>query len=76
MRGYLAEIRHLVYFWKLSGERVCGVLLKQTLESMLMFGKSISIPNRQLTMLWHWFVLQVFTEDAPVLVCFTFLDGL
>ena len=27
-----AENRYMVYFWKLSGERACNVLLEQTFE--------------------------------------------
>ena len=32
MRGCFAENRHVVFFWKLSGERACDVLLEQMLE--------------------------------------------
>ena len=44
MRGYFAENRRGV-FWKLSGEKECGVLLEWMLERHLMFGKSTYNPT-------------------------------
>lgn len=32
MEGHFAKNRHVVFFWKLPGKRVCDVLLEQTLE--------------------------------------------
>jgi hypothetical protein len=32
MRGCFAENRHVVFFWKLPGERESNVLLERTLE--------------------------------------------
>ena len=38
-RGFFAESRHMVVFWKLSWETACNTLLKQTLEGVRCLGR-------------------------------------
>jgi hypothetical protein len=46
MGGYFVENRHMVFVWKLTGKRTCGIYLEQVLERTLMFGRCINITQQ------------------------------
>jgi hypothetical protein len=68
MRGCFAESKHLVFFWKMSGVRACGVLLV-CLRGCVMFGKTV---DNTLAL----FDLLVFADNAVALVCLAFFTDL
>lgn len=86
MRGYFAEKRHTVLFWKLTGKRVCDILLewklKRTCDVWRECKYNLTPDSGQ--MLLHWFALQlllvfvdtVFTDNILAMVCLAFFTHL
>ena len=55
------QLCHMMFSWKLSGERVCDVLLEWTLERAHYVCKGYKYnPTEGKRMILHWFTLQCF----------------
>ena len=60
MGGHFAENRHMVFFWKWPGERVCGGLLGRMLE------RTCDV--------WEWYIAQQTVDNTVALVCLSTLS--